>query len=486
MGAEEPHTDADVTEPQDDVTDVTDVSDATANSEPASGTEPATRAISRRRLIGVDVLIGVTTILLVVCIFATWANRLLFSPDNWSKTSTQLLQDANVRSSTANYLVDQLYANVNVAGLLKQNLPTQFQGLAGPAAGALRNAAVQGAELALSRPRVQQLWAQANRAADQTFIDVVNGRKGAVEVNQGEVTLDLASILNNIASRLGLPSGIASKLPPSVANLVIFKSNQIKYVQNGGKAIKGLALWLTIIVPLLYILALFLAKGHRRRTLMTIGLAAILAGILVLLGRSILQGQIATGLTDDASLQVTIRHVYEISTAILKDVAGAVVFIGILFVAAAWFAGPARPAFLARQAIAPFLREQTVATYGIALGLLVLLLVWDPIPATSKPLGILAFLALTLIGTELLIRQTAREFPEARSGAATHAIRSRMSSMRHSRQSGGSSAPSGSTAADQLKQLADLRDSGAITPDEYQSAKTQVLGNGGAGSQTPV
>ena len=130
------------------------------------------------------------------------------------------------------------------------------------------------------------------------------------------MTLDLASILNNLASRLGLPSGIASKLPPSVANLVIFKSNQIKYVQNGGKAIKGLALWLTIIVPLLYLLALFLAKGHRRRTLMTIGFAGIFAGVLVILGRSILQGQIATGLTSDASLQVTIGHVYSISTAI--------------------------------------------------------------------------------------------------------------------------------------------------------------------------
>jgi Short C-terminal domain len=483
MGAEERDIDAGVTEPQDTATDMTD---ATTNGEPASGTEPETRAISRRRLIGVDILIGVTTILLVVCVFATWANRLLFSPDNWSKTSTQLLQDANVRSSTANYLVDQLYANVDVAGLLKQNLPTQFQGLAGPAAGALRNAAVQGAELALSRPRVQQLWAQANRAADQTFIDVVNGRKGAIGINQGEVTLDLASILNNIASRLGLPSGVASNLPPSVANLVIFKSNQIKYVQNGGKAIKGLALWLTIIVPLLYILALFLAKGHRRRTLMTIGLAGILAGILVLLGRSILQGQIATGLTDDASLQVTIRHVYAISTAILKDVAGAVVFIGILLVAAAWFAGPARPAFVARQAIAPFLREQTIATYGIALGLLVLLLVWDPIPATSKPLGILAFLALTLVGTELLIRQTAREFPEARSGAATHAIRSRMSGMRDNRQSDGSSTASAPTTVDQLKQLAQLRDSGAITPEEYQSAKAQLLGGQGAGTQTPV
>ena len=315
------------------------------------GAPSSTTKISRRRLIGVDVLIGVTTLLLVIGIFATWANRLLFSPDNWSKTSTQLLQNENVRSTTANYIVDQLYANVDVAGLIKQGLPTQLQGLAAPAAGALRNAAVQGAELALTRPRVQTLWAQANRAADQTFVDIVNGRKGSIGVNQGAVTLDLGSILNNIASRLGLPSDLASKLPPSIATLTIFKSDQLKYVQNGGKAIKSLALWLTIIVPLLYALAIFLAKGHRRRTLMTVGFAGILAGVLVILGRSVLQGQIVTSLTSDASLQATIRDVYGISTAILKDVAGAVVLGGIILVAAAWFAGPARSALVERRRV---------------------------------------------------------------------------------------------------------------------------------------
>jgi hypothetical protein len=461
---EVPQTAADPTEPQEVVEE--------------SAPEPTPAAkISRRRLIGVDVLIGVTTLLLVVGIFATWANRLLFSPDNWSKTSTQLLQNENVRSTTANYIVDQLYANVNVAGLIRQGLPTQFQALAAPAAGALRNAAVSGAELALTRPRVQQLWAQANRAADQTFIDIVNGRKGAVGVNQGAVTLDLGSIVNNIASRLGLPSDIASKLPANIATLQIFKSNQLKYVQNGGKAIKGLALWLTIIVPLLYLLALFLAKGHRRRTLMTIGFAGILAGVLVILARSVLQGQVANSLTSDASLQATIHDVYGISTAILKDVASGVIFIGILLVAAAWFAGPARPARSSRQAIAPFLREQAVATYGIVVGLLVLLFIWDPIPATGKPLGILVFTVLALVGTYILIQQTASEFPEARSGAATHALRTRVASMRERRHRHGENPnrPSTGTIADQLTQLAELRDRGAISPEEYQSAKEKLL-----------
>ncbi len=170
---------------------------------------------------------------------------------------------------------------------------------------------------------------------------------------------------------------------------------------------------------------------------MTIGFAGIFAGVLVILARSVLQGQVVNSLTSDASLQVTIAHVYGISTSILKDVASGVIFIGIVLVAAAWFAGPARPAHATRNAIAPFLREQAVATYGIVLGIMVLLFIWNPIPATGKPLGILVFTVLALLGTYILIRQTAREFPDARSGAATQAIRARMASMRPRRHESG-------------------------------------------------
>ncbi len=100
---------------------------------------------SRGRRILVNSLIAFTTLLLVVGIFSIWANRLLFNPDNWSNTSTQLLQNADIRSTTANYLVDQLYANVDVTGLISSGLPPRLVPLAAPAAGALRNVAVKGA-----------------------------------------------------------------------------------------------------------------------------------------------------------------------------------------------------------------------------------------------------------------------------------------------------------------------------------------------------
>jgi len=458
-------------------TDPPTMSDAPAAADAPEAPRAAART-SRGRWIFVNVLLVVTTLLLVVAMFSIWANRLLFSPDNWSNTSTQLLQNQNIRSTTANYIVDQLYANVNVAGLLKSGLPPRLQPLAAPAAGALRNVAVQGTELALQRPRVQAAWAQANRAADQTFIAIVKGKKGVVSNNQGAVTLNLSAIVDNIASRLGLPPDIASKLPPNIANLVIFKSDQLKFVQNVGNGIQGLALWLTIFVPVLYALALLLAPGRRRRTLMNIGLAAVLAGVLVVLGRSILQSQIPGSLTNDASLKPTIEAVISISTQILGEVAGAVILVGAVLIVAAWFAGPARPARAGREAIAPFLREHAAESYAITLGIMVLIFIWDPIPATGKPAGIIVFTALALLGMFVLRRQTAEEFPDAEMGAATRRLRARVSSLRGGRKEPASPPPAGNGAnsiPEQLQQLAELRDKGAISTDEYQAAKARLL-----------
>ncbi len=437
--------------------------------------------ISRKRLIAVDVLIGITTLLLIVGMFSVWANRLLFNPDNWANTSTQLLQNSDIRSATANYIVDQLYANYDVSGVIKQGLPPQLQALAAPAAGALRNAAVQGTELALSRPRVQNLWREANRAADKTFISVVNGGGPRVSVNQGVVTLNLGAILNNVAARLGLPSDLASKLPANVANLTIFKSNQLKTVQNGGKLIKGLALWLTILCPVLYALAVFLATGHRRRTLMTVGFAGIFAGVVVFFGRNILQNGITNSLTNDASLRPAIRATIGIGTQLLVEVASAVTFMGVLLIIAAWFGGPARVARAAREAIAPFLRDNPVGSYAVTLGLLALLFIWNPIPATGTPAGIITFTVLGLFGTVVLRIQTEREFPNARQGAATHAIRTRLSGLGRDRHTADGSVRPGSpppaSAVEQLKQLAELRDKGSLTAEEYQAAKQQLLHN---------
>lgn len=444
-----------------------------AGPDKAQPTAPgAARTISRGRLALVDGLIALTTILALVGMMSVWANRLLFNPDNWENTSTQLLQNSDIRSATSNYVVTQLYQNVNVPGLIKSALPPRLQPLADPAAGALRNVAVQGVELALSRPRVQALWAKANRAADKTFIAIVHGGKGAVKVNHGEVTLDLASVIGNLATQLGLPPSIVAKLPASIGELTVFKSSQLSFVQKVGNAVQSLALWLTILVPVLYALSILLAGGHRRRTLMTVGFAIVFAGVIGFAGRAVLQSAITNSITSDAALRPAVRATVGIGTSILGEIAGAFVFVGAVVIVSAWFAGPARVATVARWAIAPFLRDEAVGTFAIVLGLMVLVFLWDPIPATGTPVGIIVFLALALFGTEMLRRQTAIEFPSAQRGDAARAFRAR---FRGRREDGGTPPPASAATVDQLERLSKLRDQGSITPAEYEAAKARLL-----------
>ena len=204
--------------------------------------------------------------------------------------------------------------------------------------------------------------------------------------------------------------------------MTVLRSKNLKAVQDGVKALKGLALLLTIIVPLLYALAIFLARARRRQTLMQVGIAIVLAGLVVFAGRAILESQVTDSLVKVEANKPAAEAIMSIATSMLSEIAGAFVIVGVPLIAAAWFAGPARLAVKGRRAIAPFLRDQPGWTYGIVLAIMLLIFIWDPIPATHKLAGIIVFLALALFGTELLRRQTAREFPAAgRPGPGTPA-----------------------------------------------------------------
>jgi len=128
-------------------------------------------------------------------------------------------------------------------------------------------------------------------------------------------------------------------------------------------------------------------------------------------------GSCPGGLTDSLvktdSVRPAAMAVISIATSMLSEIAGAFVIVGVPLIAAAWFAGPARLAVRARRALAPFLRDRPDWTFGIVAAIMAVIFIWQPIPATGTPVGIIVFLALALLGTVLLRRQTAEEFPHA-------------------------------------------------------------------------
>lgn len=418
----------------------------------------------------VAVLIGLATLLAVFAIFSIWANRQALNTDNWVNTSDKILQNPKVQSQLSAFLASQLFANVDVQGELAKELPPELKALAGPAAGGLSQLAPQIAEKALATSQVQTLWSEANRAAHETLLEILDGGNGTVSTNGGQVTLDLSSVLTKVGEQLGVGDAIASKVPPDAGKLTILKSDQISTAQSVAQGIRKLPIVLTLLVLILYGLAIYLAGPRRRQALRSAGLGFVVAGALTLILRGIAGTELVGSLTANEAAKPAAEAVWEIGTSLLVTVAASAIAFGVLVFIAAWLAGPTRLATGIRREASPYLRDQPTAAAAAAFVIWVALIAWAPIAAFRKPLGILLFALLFALGAELLRRQTLREFPDIPSGGLGDRLRALR--PRGSRRA----EPAPASELDQLERLSALRHSGDLSPAEFEAAKAQILG----------
>src|SRR4029077_13471614 len=161
---------------------------------------------------------------------------------------------------------------------------------------------------------------------------------------------------------------------------------------------------------------------------MSVGFGFVLAGLIVILGRKVGQGQLVSAITNDASIEPAAKDAYSVATSLLVQVSSASIIIGIPLILAAWLAGPARWAVSVRRFLAPHFRARPALVYWITAALLALVFIWGPIPATRNPLTMLLFTILAFAGAYVLRRQIAEEFPDAQPVS----IRAAMSEFGHS------------------------------------------------------
>ncbi len=443
-------------------------------------------AASRGRRALPIALIVIASVLLVIGSFAVWAKRQVLETETWTETSTKLLENAEIQDALAEFLVTELYSNVDVEAELASRLPPEVQPLAGPVSGALRQLADDVAHRALAQPKVQDLWEAANRAAHSQFLAIIDDDEGALSTSGGEVTLDLRSIVDQITAQLGISADLASKLPADVAQLQIIKSDELEAAQNAVRLLRTLAWVLAALALILYAVAIYIAGDRRRQTLRAGGISLIVVGALILLLHRIAGNAVVESLSDVASADGAVDATWTIGTSQLTEIAEALVLYGVFIVIAAWLAGPTSIATSIRSAITPWLRRPAYAYGGLA-ALLILLFWWDPTEGTHRLVPSLVLIALLVLGTELLRRQVIREFPDRVSADSSEgvaqALAARMREARERRTTAGVAAQAPATAGadtriDELERLTRLRDSGALGPDEFAAEKARILGGG--------
>ena len=443
------------------------------------------------------ILVVLATVVAFGAILAIWANRQLLNTENWTHTSTELLQRPVIRDQLAGYLVDQLYANVDVAGELAAALPPRAQPLAAPAASALRDLADRAAIRALQRPGVQQTWADANRTAQESLLKLLEGGGPNVSSENGVVVLHLGNMLRVLAQRTGLGAGLANQIPANAADLTVLRSDQLSAAQDLLKLLRGLPFILLILSFALFGVALAVAPGWRREALRAYGAGFVIAGGAALLAQSMAGDALANALASTASVKPAISAGWSVSTTLLVQAANATIGYGVFMIFGAWLGGPTRPAVALRRALAPYVRHPAVA-YAALTVLVVLLLWWGPTPATRNPALAIVLILLLAIGTELFRRQIGDEHPDAqrRGGTLNRARDHVQNAAGWVRNSGGAVVqrhmPERSPAQErmsQLERLGRLRESGVLDDEEFAAQKREILAGespGPNGGHTPA
>ena len=372
--------------------------------------DPDAKPPKQRRALP-TVLIVLATIVGIISVFALWAERQLMEQDTWSQTSQELVENSEIQTALADFIVTEIYANVNVEQDLADRLPPELAPIAGPVASALRSPAETIADKALQQPAVQGLFVEASDLTHQKFVQLIEDKGKFVSTSGGVVTLDLQSLLTSVTDQIGIGSKAVAKLPPETASIEIMQSDELSEVQTGVKALNTAAWFLTALTLLLFVAAIFLGRGRRRETLRSVGISLLFIGLVVLFARSVASSAIVGSLSGSATNDAAVSSAFEIITSLLKDTGQSILVYGIVVILAAWFAGPSRWAVSARRAVTPWLRQPQYAFGALAI-VLIILFWWGPLVATDRLIPSLLLIILSAAGVEVLRRQVIREVPE--------------------------------------------------------------------------
>jgi hypothetical protein len=407
----------------------------------------------RGRGIAVTALLVIGTLLWTALGFAIWANRQALNTDNWVDTSSSLLEDDDIRTAVGLFIIDRLYQSDEVEARIAQVLPPRLVQLAKPAAAGLKEVAQRNAGRVLGTAAALQAWEAANRAAHRALLRILES-----DVASGDVSLDLGSLFEQMATATGLPPEAVQKLPPSVTSLQVLKADKLQTARDALDVFKTL-LWVLLGLTLAVFAGAIALSRDRRRTIVKVGGCIMFAGVALYAIRTLGGSAVVDALADAPNAHAVADDAWAISTSLLVDVSQGSFLFGLFVVVGAWLAGAGRRATAARRASAYALRERPGLVRAGLAGAILLLVIWGPVPWTQRLWGIATFTILAFLWLELIRRLTLEQFPDEPAPRLSLPWRA-------------------NRRAGELERLAVLRERGVLSQAEFDREKAELLRGG--------
>lgn len=319
----------------------------------AHGSPADHRWARRGRWLGACALLIVAALLSGLSVVAVYLRAQVLDTQTYVETVAPLTEDLAVRGAVANRLTDEFIARTDVTALanqlvdklVEQGAPQRIGELVQPAVSGLRSFLYNEIYKLLGTPQFQTIWEQVNRTAHDALDTVLTGEPGRFVTSEGTtVTLDIGALLSAAKQELvarGL--NFVSRVPDVSISYPLVESEKLPTLRRYTRLLDSVATWLPF-VALTLIAAGILVAPNRRRGVITAfvavgAVAALMLAALALARTYYLDNLPATIRSPDAAAAV-IDTILRFLVASLQTLLVA----ALIFVVAAWLAGPSRPA----------------------------------------------------------------------------------------------------------------------------------------------
>jgi hypothetical protein len=259
------------------------------------------RPPGRLRRIATWVLVVLTSLMVVVATIGVWAQRTLADTDRYVALVAPLADDPAVTNPLADRLTEEIFLALDIEGRIQEaigsipSLPPAAAFIAGPITAGAQNFVAEQVREFLASEAFADLWEELNRTAHDKIQALLNGdyeELPNVEVNGGEVQLNLVSVAAEVIQRIAqsgadalgidvtvpdiptdlesapaietLSSALGVSLPADFGQVTVLTVDQLNEYQDSIRAIKRLVTGIFLLSLVLIGVTLLIAPDRRR------------------------------------------------------------------------------------------------------------------------------------------------------------------------------------------------------------------------------
>ena len=309
------------------------------------------------------IAIVLACVLAPVSVLGVWAATQVSNTDRFVANLAPLIDEPPIQQALSSEITSQITSRVDVGALTATaaselahahlpelaTLVTNFGGTIASGVNSLVSTAVS---RFVASPAMATLWVAALRTAHGGMVHVLSGQgNGTLSVVNNKVVLSLGPIIAQVKDYLvahGL--GFASNIPSVNPTFPLFDAPDLAKAQQGYRLLQTLRWVLPVLSILLFVVGIWIARGHRRALLgAALGLAAamlVLAAVLEIARGIYLNSVPQNVLPADAAAAA-----YDTLIRFIKDGLRVLLLVGLVIAAGAFFTGPSTAAAATRRGV---------------------------------------------------------------------------------------------------------------------------------------